>query len=305
MREQLLAVGEHWLRFGIDGWRLDVPEEIDAGFWIEFRQRCRAVNPDAYLVAEIWRVKPEWVEGDTFDALMNYPLTEGILSFAGAPVLDMKVVASQNEYSQFVRPIDGPSFAGYLQFLINEAYRPEATFSQLNLLGSHDTARFLTVVHRDKAALRMAIATTMTLPGTPCIYYGDEVGMEGRHDPDCRRAFPWDEANWDKDLLAYVKAATSLRHAQASLRHGSFAVVAAEGEAMAWARTLEGAPSVVTLLNAGRDPAALSFELAAGAKGFLPAAPLLAGSATAKIDLVASKATVELAPRSAAVFVIG
>ncbi len=230
MREHLLAAGEHWLRFGIDGWRLDVPEEIDANFWIEFRQRCRAVNPDAYLVAEIWRVKPEWLEGDTFDALMNYPLTEGILSFAGAPVLDMRVVATQNEYKESVRPIDGPSFAGYLRYLMTEAYRPAATYSQLNLLGSHDTARFLTLVRRDKAALRMAIATTMTLPGAPCIYYGDEVGMEGRHDPDCRRSFPWDEGAWDHQLLAYVKAATTVRRAQPSLREGDFSILAARGQ---------------------------------------------------------------------------
>ena len=75
---------EHWLRFGIDGWRLDVAEEIDAGFWREFRQRVRAINPDAYIVAEIWREKPRWVSGDTFDALMNYPLTEALLSFTAA-----------------------------------------------------------------------------------------------------------------------------------------------------------------------------------------------------------------------------
>jgi glycosidase len=302
----------------------------------------------------------------------------------------MKVVATQNEYNQSVRPIDGPSFAGYLQFLMNEAYRPQATYSQLNLLGSHDTARFLTLVRRDKAALRMAVTTTMTLPGTPCIYYGDEVGMEGRHhpevrngvhdengwgflgrvehqlrtydpevvaaqlnllgshdmarirticggdtaavqlatlaqmtlpgapciyygdevgmegrhDPDCRRAFPWDESAWDKDLLAYVKAATTLRHAQPALRHGLFTVVAAQGDAMGWSRTLEGEQTVVTLLNAGKDPAALSFEIPAGTAGLVPAAPVLAGSATARVDRIASTATVELAPRSAAVFVV-
>src|SRR4029079_2322168 len=163
----------------------------------------------------------------------------------------------------------------------------------------HDTARFLTLVRRDKAALRMAIATTMTLPGAPCIYYGDEVGMEGRHDPDCRRSFPWDEAAWHKDLLAYVKAATSLRHAEASLRHGNFAIVAAEGDAMAWARTTDGAPSVVTMLNAGTGPATLSFEVHPGARTIEPGAPLLAESARATIDLSNSTATAELAPRSA------
>jgi neopullulanase len=303
MREHLLVVAEHWLRFGIDGWRLDVPEEIDAGFWQEFRRRCRAVNPEAYLVAEIWRVKPEWLEGDTFDALMNYPLTEGILSFAGAPVLDMKVVATQNEYSQAVHPIDGPSFAGYLQFLVNDAYRRESSYSQLNLLGSHDTARFLTVVSGDKATLRMAIATTMTLPGAPCIYYGDEIGMEGRHDPDCRRSFPWESQKWDGELLAYVKAATALRHAQVSLRHGDFAVLAADGGAAAYARLLEGSPAVVTALNAGTDTATLSFALPDGVTRLAPAAPPLAPSARATVDATEASGTVEVAPRSAAIFV--
>jgi len=303
MREHLMAAVEHWLRFGIDGWRLDVPEEIDAGFWIEFRQRCRAINPDAYLVAEIWRVKPEWLEGDTFDALMNYPLTEGILSFAGAPVLDMKVVASQNEYSQSVHPIDGSDFAGYLQFLMNEAYRPAATYSQLNLLGSHDTARFLTVVSRDKAALRLAIAAIMTLPGAPCIYYGDEVGMEGRQDPDCRRAFPWDESAWDKDLLAFVRAAAALRHAQPSLRHGDFAAVAGQGGAAAYVRRLEGSPPVLTVMNAANAVATLSFDLPAGVGELSPASQLLAPSARATVDPTRTTANVEMAPRSAAIFV--
>jgi neopullulanase len=303
MREQLLTVAEHWLRFGIDGWRLDVPEEIDAGFWIEFRQRCRAVNPEAYLVAEIWRVKPEWLEGDTFDALMNYPLTEGILSFAGAPVLDMKAVASQSEYSQFVHPIDGPSFGGYLQFLVNEAYRPAATYSQLNLLGSHDTARFLTLVGRDKAALRMALTAIMTLPGAPCIYYGDEIGMEGRHDPDCRRAFPWDQTLWDADLLAFAKAAIALRHAQPSLRHGDFTVVAADGDAVAYRRSLAGSSPLVMALNAGTAAAAISFDLPAGVSALEAAAPGLAPSAWTTVDSSSGTVAIELAPRSAAVFV--
>ena len=102
-----MAAAEHWLRFGIDGWRLDVPEEIDADFWREFRRRVRAVNPDAYIVGEIWREKPEWVAGDTFDATMNYPLTEALLSFTAARTLDRQVVSQQHEYRDSVRPIDG------------------------------------------------------------------------------------------------------------------------------------------------------------------------------------------------------
>ena len=86
MREHLMGAAEHWLRFGIDGWRLDVAEEIDAGFWREFRRPGASSQPDAYIIAEIWREKPEWVTGDTFDAMMNYPLTEALLFVHSARV---------------------------------------------------------------------------------------------------------------------------------------------------------------------------------------------------------------------------
>src|SRR4051794_32488683 len=124
MREHLMGAAEHWLRFGIDGWRLDVAEEIDAGFWREFRQRVRAINPDAYIVAEIWREKPHWLTGDTFDALMNYPLVEALLSFVAARHLDDQVVQTQHEYREFIRPINGHEFAGRLEHLMT-MYRPE------------------------------------------------------------------------------------------------------------------------------------------------------------------------------------
>ncbi len=249
LREHLLGAVEHWLRFGIDGWRLDVAEEIDAGFWREFRHRVRAVNPDAYIVAEIWREKPEWLTGDTFDALMNYPLTEALLSFVAARQLDMDVVHSQHEYRQFVRPINGHEFGSRLEHLLT-AYRPHNVSAQLNLLGSHDTARFRTVAGGDIASLQLALLAVMTLPGAPCIYYGDEVGMEGRHDPDCRRAFPWDESRWDTDLLGFVRAAATLRHARPVLRHGSFKLLAATDEAVAYAR-LDDTDAVIVVLNSG------------------------------------------------------
>jgi glycosidase len=262
MREHLLEAAEYWLRFGIDGWRLDVPEEIDAGFWREFRQRVRAINPEAYIVGEVWRIKPEWVSGDTFDALMNYPLTEALLSFVAGPSLDPQVVATQHEYRDFVRPTDGAGFAGALEHLL-AAYRPEAIGVQLNLLGSHDTPRFLTVAGGDRDALRLATLVQMTLPGAPCIYYGDEVGVEGRHDPDSRRSFPWRARDtWDADLLAFVSAAAALRHAQPVLRSGSYRTLAAEGHAMAYGRfqssqTPDGAETAVVALNAGVEPARL------------------------------------------------
>jgi neopullulanase len=260
MREHLLGAAEHWLRFGIDGWRLDVAEEIDAGYWREFRTRVRAVNPDAYIVAEIWREKPEWVRGDTFDALMNYPLTEALLSFTAARHLDMAVIAKQHEYRDFVRPIDGVGFAHRLEHIL-AMYRPEAIGVQLNLLGSHDTPRFVTVAGGDRASLRLSLLAVMTLPGAPCIYYGDEVGVEGAHDPDCRRSFPWDESRWDRGLLDFVRAAARLRHSSAVLRRGEFRILAAEGDAIAYAMaSSSGEGGAIVVLNAGEKPARLSFE---------------------------------------------
>ena len=98
VREYLFGVAEHWLRFGIDGWRLDVPEDVeDPTFWPEFRRRVRAVNPDAYLVGEIWDEAPEWLTGDRFDALMNYPLGTRDPRVRGGAALDQSVIAGQSE----------------------------------------------------------------------------------------------------------------------------------------------------------------------------------------------------------------
>ncbi|MFI5226058.1 MAG: alpha-amylase family glycosyl hydrolase, partial [Candidatus Limnocylindrales bacterium] len=179
VREHLLATAEHWLRFGADGWRLDVPAEIDdAAFWRQFRRRCRAVRDDAYLVGEIWDEAPEWLRGDRFDALMNYPLGAAILGFAAGGRLDHAVVDAHDTYRRTVHRLDGPAFAGRLEHLMS-VYDPAVTAVQLNLIGSHDAPRALTVLGGDRAALRLATLLQLTLPGAPCIYYGDELGMEG------------------------------------------------------------------------------------------------------------------------------
>ena len=105
VREFLFRVAEHWLLFGIDGWRLDVPAEIDdEAFWQEFRERCRAIRSDAYLVGEIWREAPDWLRGDRFDAVMNYPLAEAILGYAGGASLDLEVVRPPSRIRGWTAP---------------------------------------------------------------------------------------------------------------------------------------------------------------------------------------------------------
>lgn len=256
VREALLKAGEQWIRFGADGWRLDVPHEIDQGFWRDFRTRVREANPDAYLVGEIWQVQQEWLTGDTFDALMNYPLTEALIGFCGGSQIDWEVVHSQDQYRAAVRLLDGPAFAGELERLL-AAYHPEVTAVQLNLLGSHDTPRFVTACGGDRAALRLAVAVQMTLPGAPCVYYGDEIGMQGGRDPLCRGSFPSDPAQRDTELRSFVRGAIALRRMHAVLRDGPFRTLGAEGPAMAYLRGTESDGFVVAL-NAGETETVLN-----------------------------------------------
>jgi cyclomaltodextrinase / maltogenic alpha-amylase / neopullulanase len=272
VREYVYAIVERWLRFGIDGWRLDAPQEVAVpGFWEELRRRVRAVNPEAYLVGEIWTPGPEWLAGDRFDGLMNYPLAEAILSFSGAGRLDEQLVAKTHEYAQHVRAIDGPEFARQLSGVMAR-YAPEVTSVQLNLLDSHDTPRVISLVSGDTASVRLAFFLLMTLPGAPCIYYGDEVGLAGLEDPDCRRGFPWNAAAQDGSLRSFTAGLIGLRHATPVLRRGRFEVLEADGSAVAFGMFGRGSTiphqpddnqAVIVAVNSGDVPARLTVEVPA------------------------------------------
>lgn len=144
VREFLWDVAEYWIRFGIDGWRLDVPNEIDDdSFWQEFRRRVKRLNPDAYIVGEIWGDAHRWLQGDQFDAVMNYHFTRPCLAFFGARTLNHEM----NERSGMGRvdPMSAEAFAARMTE-VTQMYHPEIVRAQLNLLDSHDTARYLSAV---------------------------------------------------------------------------------------------------------------------------------------------------------------
>jgi cyclomaltodextrinase / maltogenic alpha-amylase / neopullulanase len=119
--------------------------------------------------------------------------------------------------------------------------------AQLNLLDSHDTPRFITSVREDWSALKLAYFFLFTYPGAPCIYYGDEIGLTGGHDPYCRGSFPWDESRWNHDLLAHVKKLIALRKAYPALRRGSYQRLYADREVMAFGRWLDQDRLVIAL----------------------------------------------------------
>ncbi len=263
VREYLMRVGEHWIEQGIDGWRLDVPLEIHTeGFWEEFRRRVRDQNPDAYIVGEIWHEAADWISrGDRFDGVMNYLLTGAVVSFAGVKRINWPV-ADGLDYS--VRDIDAAGYAAAVAHLL-EMYPESATKANLNLLGSHDTARLLTILGDDTDGVILAMLMIMTFPGAPCIYYGDEIGLTGGHDPECRAAFPWEhESEWNSRILDAVRSLIALRQSEPALRHGSYETLHATKGSLLHVFTRIDERQLLVAVNAGDRVATQHIPLLAG-----------------------------------------
>ncbi|MFO7171418.1 MAG: glycoside hydrolase family 13 protein [Bacillota bacterium] len=204
-----LAVAEHWIReAGIDGWRLDVANEVNHGFWRRLRERVKALRPDAFLLGEIWHDASDWLQGDQFDSVMNYPWREAVVAFLTGE-LD---------------PVEFDRHLTRLRF----QYPGEVLKGLVNLLGSHDTPRIRTVLgSREGAAL--AAVLLFTAEGVPMVYYGDEIGLEGGEDPDCRRCYPWDDpAGQDRGLLSLYRRLGAIRRRFPWLNDGAWETFVAD-----------------------------------------------------------------------------
>ena len=261
VREFLWDIGRKWVEFGIDGWRLDVANEIDdEPFWREFRRRVRAVNPEAYIVGEVWIESQRWLNhGDMWDAVMNYPFTRACIAYFCGPNIDAEPLRPTSLFP--VGPPDAGSFRKNIERL-QEIYPWSVTSAMLNLLGSHDMARLITLSRGDRAAVQLATLFQMTYPGAPSIYYGDEIGLEGAHDPDNRRAFPWNRPEtWDHDLLHDFQRMIAFRHAYPSLRRGSYTILHGADDVFAHARQLN-TETVVVAFNAGTSTRHIDLGLA-------------------------------------------
>lgn len=200
VREHLFAVGKYWIeKFDIDGWRLDVSNEVEHDFWREFRKIVKEVKPDLYIVGEVWHDAMPWLRGDQFDAVMNYPFAEAIISL---------IAKEDIPVSEFIEEIN-----------TNKVNYPvtigEVTF---NLLDSHDTARFLTLAGGNTQKLLQGLTFLLTSSGVPCIYYGTEIGMTGGHDPGCRKCMVWETEKQDLELLEHTKKLIALRKAHQVLK---------------------------------------------------------------------------------------
>ncbi len=257
VREFIFDIARHWVEFGIDGWRLDVPTEIDDdAFWQEFRRVVKAANPEAYIVGEIWSDAQRWLMGDQYDAVMNYGISRAALGLFGRESIDREYRPGGFK----LVPLGARAFAHEVQRLM-DLYPWEVVQAQFNLLDSHDTARFINQAKGDWNALRQSILFLMTIPGAPCLYYGTEIGMTGGPDPDCRRAFPWhDPASWRLDVLDFTRRAIRLRHDHPALRRGHYVAMYAHEDILAFARECEEEKALV-LFNAGPDARTVTLDV--------------------------------------------
>lgn len=211
------SVMKLWLDRGAAGWRMDVAPWVPDDFWREWRAAIKAHRPDALTIAETWFDSSKYFLGDTFDSTMNYIFRNAVLDYAAGG--DAQVLVANLE-------------------LMREAYPPQAHSALMNLLSTHDQARSLHVFGwsaqhgnladaaagaRAKARLKLALFFQMSYPGSPTVYYGDEVGVTGGDDPYNRAPYPWADEGGQPDLAlrAEFKRLIALRQAQPVLRRGS------------------------------------------------------------------------------------
>ena len=230
----------YWIKeCNIDGWRMDVGDEISHYFWKNFRRAVKAVKKDILIIGEIWHYAGDFLEGDEWDTVMNYPFYLNLIDL----LADEKI-----QVSQFIQNL------GYLKGRLNKKCYP----LMWNLIDSHDTARFLHLCNDNKKKQHLAAAFQLLLPGMPMIYYGDEYAMPGANDPDCRRGMYWDEEYQDKEMYEWYKRLIQVRKSHACIVEGELAGIVTEDE--------EG--TIVLIRKNGEETIAMIFNCSSSAKKF-------------------------------------
>ncbi|MDD2805798.1 MAG: glycoside hydrolase family 13 protein [Elusimicrobiales bacterium] len=294
VRRFILGVAKYWLEKGIDGWRLDVPHEInDDAFWREFRRVCKGVNPSCYITGEIWGEAKRWLAGDQFDAVMNYQLSAACISYFGGKKLKLTHAYDGRR----LEPGDQKKFLADIKELLGH-YKYSTTLVQMNMMSSHDTDRMLNTYGGDEALMRLAIVFSYLFPGAINVYYGEELGMEGALNAGTRDALPWgNRGAWNTGLLKFYRELGALRRNNPVLKRGSFEFLKdyCDGDVLAFKRALPGR-ALACLLN--NSPARRELRIKKSALGPGPRALLQSG---VTLKPAGKDLLVSLAPRAYAV----
>ena len=240
VEKYITDVACYWIKeCDIDGWRLDVGDEISHFFWKNFRKAIKAVKKDMLIIGEIWHYAGDFLEGDEWDTVMNYPFYLNLIDL----LADEKI-----NVSQFVQNL------GYLKGRLNKKCYP----LMWNLIDSHDTARFLHLCNDNKKKQHLAAAFQLLLPGMPMVYYGDEYAMPGANDPDCRRGMYWDEEYQDKEMYNWYKKLMQVRKTHACIVEGEMIETIANDDE----------DTIVMIRKNGEETIAMLFNCGNSAKEF-------------------------------------
>ena len=202
VQEFLLKIAAYWIKEAdIDGWRLDVSDEVSHDFWRRFRKEVKQLKKDCVIIGENWHDAYPYLMGDQYDSIMNYAFTKACLDYFARGKFDARQMAEKlnGNLMRNTEPVND---------------------MMLNLLDSHDTHRFYTEIGKNKKRLLAAIALLVVFPGAACIYYGTEICMEGGYDPDSRRCFDWEESHWDRAVMQEIKKLLALKQ-KPVLRYGT------------------------------------------------------------------------------------
>ncbi|PJR63337.1 maltodextrin glucosidase [Klebsiella sp. K-Nf6] len=243
------SIVRHWLKapWSMDGWRLDVVHMLGEGGGARnnlqhiagITQAAKQTQPEAFVFGEHFGDARQWLQADAEDSAMNYRgFTFPIWGFL-----------ANTDISYDPQKIDAQTCMAWM-----DSYRAGLSQQQqlrmFNQLDSHDTARFKSLLGKDVARLPLAVVWLFSWPGVPCIYYGDEVGVDGNNDPFCRKPFPWDPALQDTQLLALYQRMAKLRKAQQALRYGGCQVIYAEDNVVVFVRVYKQ-QRVLVAINRG------------------------------------------------------
>jgi neopullulanase len=190
---------------------------------------------------------------------MNYPFTRAAFGFFGGHNLNQTDTAHTG--LGYIEPVDGRQFAKALKEL-HHKHDAQIVQAQLNMLSSHDTPRLITIANNDLTSVRLMFLCQMTVAGAPNIYYGDEIALPGARDPDCRRAFPWeDRKRWNTDLLQDVRRFIALRHDCTALRRGDFEIIFSDEQVVVYSRRYQDQYALVAF-NVDRQPHSFTLDTA-------------------------------------------
>ena len=232
LRQYFCDVGTYWIReFDIDGWRLDVANELDDGFLRAFRTAVKASKPDALIVGEVWENAAHYLNGDMLDSAMNY------------------------DFRRYCRRFFAEETVGAETFDTNVStlllrYRENALYAQLNLLDSHDVSRYLTLCGENTDKMELSVLLQMTFLGMPCVFYGDEKGLSGTAESEYRQAMAWEKYHPMEDIY---RSMIALRKAHPALRYGNFRTIVASNSVYSYSRTWNDTRITVTM-NLGDVP---------------------------------------------------